>query len=193
MTQQNPPEGRSQPGSDQQRPPVPGADPQPDHSTFGPADYQQPSGYDGAQQYPPAQQPQDPQAQYRPTPYAQQPYAQQPYGQPLYGQAPSGQAQYGQQPNAQPPYGQQPYGQPQGWTGAYPVAPTRRPRWKTVLGWILLVWGALGTLGLLGNLSSGRFAAGQDSPAEFIGYVIGTLLMSAVPLAFGIWLLRSRR
>lgn len=51
--------------------------------------------------------------------------------------------------------------------------------------------GALGTQGVVSILVSGRFASGQDSLAGLIGYLIGTLLVSAVPLAFGIWLVRG--
>ncbi len=162
----------------------------------------QPTQYEPIQQYP---QGQYPQAQY---PQAQYPLAQSPtqYGQgqypaaqgqypPQYGQGeqPYGQIQYGQGQPGQGPYGQQPYGQPQGWTGVMPAERSRRPVWKTVLGWILIGIGSLGTLGLMSNIGSGRFGAGTDSTAEFIGYIFGTMLVSLLPLVLGILLVRSKK
>lgn len=124
-----------------------------------------------------------------------QQYPQQQYPQPQNPQAPYEPAQYGQQPYGQP-YGQQPYGQPygpaQGWAGA-PVPQQRRPVWKTVLGIILIVIGSLGTLGLLSNLASGRFANGIGGESYLIGYLFGTLLMSLVPLGIGIFLLTRKK
>lgn len=159
-----------------------------------PAGYPPPTQYEPIQQYPPGPYP----AQYGQQP-VQAPYPPQ-YGQGQYppnqypaqsGQYP--QPQYGQGQYGQGQYGQQPYGQPQGWTGSMPGAPARGPVWKKVVGIILIVIGSLGTLGLLSNIGSGRFASGADGAAEFVGYIIGTLLVSLLPLALGIMLVRSKK
>ena len=166
-----------------------------------PEGYQPPQNAPG-QQYPQQQYPEQPfpQAQnpqaFQATQYGQPPYGQQQYPQPQNPQAPYEPAQYGQQPYSQQPYGQQPYGQPygpaQGWAGA-PVPQQRRPVWKTVLGVILIVIGSLGTLGLLSNLASGRFANGIGGGSYLIGYLFGTLLVSLVPLGIGIFLLTRKK
>lgn len=155
------------------------------HQPDGPRPDEQPAGDAG--QWPGGY----PQDAYQSGPY-------QPPGQTSPGTYPQGQYPPNQYPPAQYPQGQYPastpYGQPsagQGWVP--PGAPAaKRPVWKTVIGWILVVWAGLAVLGTLANLVSGRFGAGIGSTAEGIGYYIGVLLTIGGPLLIA-WLLLRRK
>lgn len=186
------PAGYAQPGSGQ----YPGGAPQPQ---YGQPQYGEPQYGEPQYGQPRYGQPQDDRPPYDQAPYGQAsgPVGQQ-YGAPgqQYGQPQDNTSPYGQTGYGQPQPGQQPYGQPlpgQGWAGGARPPGQRRPTWKTVLGWILTVIGALGTLGLMSTLGNGRFAASVDGPAEMAGYLFGTVVVSIVPLVAGIVLLNSKK
>lgn len=112
------------------------------------------------------------------------------------------------QPGAYGHYPTSPQGQPRGddpyttpapggagpaapWQAGSPAhapAPYKKSTAATVVGILLLLLAGLFTLGTLANLATGGGPSG-DGAAYAAGYLIGGLLMIALPLALGIFLL----
>jgi len=112
------------------------------------------------------------------------------YGQPEYPAA-AYQQPYG--PPANGPYGQPaPFQGQAAWTAPAATQKPRRPVWKTVLGSIFAVIGGLMALSAVSQLATGRTQLNTGSAAYNFGYLIGMVLIVAVPLLLA-WLLLRRK